>query len=149
MREKLENFVRHENAQNTESSFWECFRFLKTEGSRNKLLKRLREWNRGMDIFVQRACKAAERNASAYKSQLYPSSQLRTLSRRLFSTLSRCWTCQCTAKHHARVSLDSCDMPPKTQLCQSGLFFEFLISHMHVRGQEKWSEAKVTINAPE
>jgi hypothetical protein len=148
MKEKLESFLKQQHDQSTSSSFWERFRFLKTEGSRRKHLKRLREWNRDMDLFVQRACGAADRRKAASMLRSHPSSQLRKLSRRLFSTLSRCWTCQCASPHEARFSLESCGkFLPETQSRESGLFFNFLVSQLHTQGQEKWLEAKVTINA--
>jgi hypothetical protein len=100
MRKKLEAFIEQKQEGTAGSSFWERFQFIKGENSRNKHLKRLRQCNRDMDLFVQRACKAADRKAAASQLQPYPSSQLRSQSRRLFSTLNKysthhLWLCTC------------------------------------------------------
>jgi hypothetical protein len=146
MREKLQIFVNQKNDHTAVSSFWERFRFFKTERSRNKHLKRLRDYNRDMDLFVQRACKAAERKSAASRLRQHPSSKLRALSRRVFLTLCKFWTCQCTSLHQARFSLDSCSqLLSETQLRESGLYFDFLVSRLHMHGRHNWLEAKVTI----
>jgi hypothetical protein len=148
MRERLEAFVKQKQEGTGESSFWERFRFIKNEKSRKKHLKRLRQCNEDMDLFVQSACKAADRKAAVSRLQRCPSSQLRALSRRLFSTLHKCWKCQCQAQHQARFNLDSCGtMMHETQLQKSGLFFDFFVSQLPPQGQQKWLEASVTINS--
>jgi hypothetical protein len=148
MRKKLATFIEQQEKQATSSTFWERFRFLKKDSHRHKYLQSLREWNRDMDLFIQRACEAAERKKAVPTYRKPPSSQLRTLSQRLFATLSRCWTCQCSLQHEARFSLESCGkVLPEKEPRESGISFDFLVSQLHVQGSKEWLEAKVTIKA--
>ena len=146
MCKKLTRFIDQQEKQTTSSSFWERFRFLKTDDHRHKCLQCLREWNRDMDLFLQRACEAAERKKAVPTDRKAPSSQLRILSQRLFATLSKCWACQCSSRHEARFSLENCgQVMPEKDLRETGIFFDFFVSRPHVQGLRAWHEANVTI----
>lgn len=148
MCKKLAIFIKQQEKQATSSAFWDRFRFLKKDSHRHKYLQSLREWNRDMDLFIQRACEATERKKAVPIYRTAPSSQLRTLSQRLFTTLSKCWTCQCSSQHEARFSLESCGkILREKEPRESGIFFDFLVSQLDVRGSNEWLEAKVTIKA--
>lgn len=148
MCKKLAMFIRQQENQATSSTLWDRFRFLKKDSHRHKYLQNLREWNRDMDLFIQRACEATKRKKAVPAYRTAPSSQLRTLSQRLFTTLSNCWTCQCSSQHEARFSLESCGTSLREkEPRESGIFFDFLVSRPNVQGSEEWLEAKVTIKA--
>ena len=137
MRGIFEAFIRQRKAKTTKSTFWDRFRFLKTEEPRSRNLQRLQTWNKDMERFTDNACKAAKRRPAPTAATQYHSSYLRELSQRLFAAFSQRWNCQCNPSHQARFHLASCyRLRPEAELRRTGTFFEFLVSHLHRQGHE-------------
>lgn len=144
MLKRLQSFV-EEMRSPTVCPIWERFRFFRAEPSRRKSLKSLRVWNSDMSRFVDNACEAT--SARPFLQQ-HPSTQIRSLSRTLFSTLWRCWACKCTSPHQARLALENCNtFPSEIGLREDGLMFDFLVSRASAQGPTEWLGAKVSVTA--
>lgn len=151
MYEKLKVFQADHAGKNISSDFLERFKFLKRQKDRDVCLKRLKLWNSVVGRLVDRVSHTCETAKTLSVKPKPPSSELRTLSQRLFVALSKCWNCSCKAQHEAKFCLSSCgnfnnrnfDEDP----VECGLFFDFLISHTQAQGLWKWYEATVTIKS--
>lgn len=145
----LERFQKACLQGSAESSFTERFRFWKKEKDRNTCLHNLDKWNKRMTIMVDAACRAAEKRPHTTVQSEGPSSHLRILSRRLFNTLQKCWSCNCKDRHEARFCLASCIHSTKD--LAHGVYFDFLVADPRCQTQWKWREGHVmikTCNAP-
>ncbi|KAH7141957.1 hypothetical protein EDB81DRAFT_899415 [Dactylonectria macrodidyma] len=147
MRQALEKLQTDRLAGSTQSSFLERFKFWKKEKHRPTCLKNLETWNRRVAIVVEAACKATEGSKAVSTQSNGPSSRLRTLSRRLFAALSKCWPCDCESRHEARFCLANCIHSNKDS-GQGGIHFDFLIAHPQCQTKWKWRECTVMIKAP-
>ncbi|KAF4457914.1 putative intracellular serine protease protein [Fusarium austroafricanum] len=148
MYRKLETFQKESSEQKTESSFIERFKFWKKEKDRNVCLRNLNTWNKRITIMVNAACTAAEKRQPTTSRPKGPSSQLRALSRRLFTALQKCWSCDCDGRHEARFCLASCMCSTKDSTKDSsGVKFDFLVTNPRCHSQWKWREGTVRIKA--
>ncbi|KAH7142859.1 hypothetical protein B0J13DRAFT_503233 [Dactylonectria estremocensis] len=147
MYQALEKFQKDRLAGITHSSFSQRFKFWRKEKDRTTCLKNLKTWNKRVAIVVEAACKATERRKAVSAPSKGPSSRLRTLSRRLFTALSMCWSCDCESRHEARFSLANCIHPNKDSV-QGEMHFDFLIAHPQCQTKWKWRECTVLIKAP-
>lgn len=146
MYEKLKRFQADQASGNTSSGFLERFKFLKRKRDRDACLERLHRWNKIIGRLADRVCEPVETAKNPFVNQNPPSSQLRTLSQRLFVTLSKCWNCSCQAQHEAKICLSSCGNYNKDPV-EFGLFFDFLVSDPQCQGLWKWYDATVTIKS--
>lgn len=147
MYEKLKRFQADHAGKKTSSDFLERFKFLKRKTSRDACLKRLERWNLVINkILVDRVDDSGGNTESSSANQKPPSSQLRTLSQRLFVSLSKCWNCSCQEQHEAKFCLSSCGNSYKDPV-EYGLFFDFLVSYPQCQGLWKWYDATVTIKS--
>lgn len=146
MYEKLKRFQADHASRNISSDFLERFKFLKRQKDRDACLKRLERWNSIIGRLVDRVSNSCENAKTLSVKPKPPSSQLRTLSQRLFVALSKCWNCSCQAQHEAKFCLSSCGNFNKDPV-ECGLFFDFLVSHTQSQGLWKWYEATVTIKS--
>ncbi|KAH6995388.1 hypothetical protein EDB80DRAFT_161715 [Ilyonectria destructans] len=146
MYQTLEKFQKDRLLGNTMSSFSERLKFWNKEKDRNTCLQNLAAWNKRLAKVIDAACKAAERRKAVSTRPKVPSSRVRTLSRRLFTTLKKCWSCDCESQHEARFCLASCIHSTQDPL-QSEIHFDFLIAHPSCNTKSKWREGTVMIKA--
>ncbi|KAH6887610.1 hypothetical protein B0T10DRAFT_73730 [Thelonectria olida] len=144
MYQTLEKFQKDRLLGDALSSFSERLKFWKKEKDRNTCLQNLATWNKRVAIVIDAACKTAERRKAVSTRPKGPSSNLRTLSKRLFAALQKCWSCDCESRHEARFCLASC-IHSKKDPAQSGIHFDFLIAHPNCQTKWKWREGTVMI----
>ncbi|RPA81005.1 hypothetical protein BJ508DRAFT_415033 [Ascobolus immersus RN42] len=138
--------------------FHERRKFFQKEENRKKWVSQLAKWNKRLKRIVKHGkldgatTDEAERalcrsNQSTAIDPSNTANHLRILSRRLFTTLSGCWQCQCTKPHEGRFSLGNCNMlgsDPTT----CGVQFQFLVCDS-IQSQPdstmSWHEATVSI----
>lgn len=148
MRLKLEKFVQQIQSGGAKSTYWERFRVLKKKDQRDACLKSLRQRNKDMERLLNGIFEAAHNRPVVSTGRKPPSSQLRTLSQRLFSTLSGCWKCSCKKRHEAKFCLHSCGKTAEDQeVGKSGVSFEFVVSRTEAHAAWGWLEGMVTIKA--
>lgn len=147
MYQKLRRFQAERFSGGTSTSFWERFKFLKKEKDRDACLANLRTWNTRIGIVIEHAHRKYVSRKAVSMEHKGPSSQLRTLSQRLFTALSKCWACDCTSRHEARFCLASCNNL-KRDPTEYGISFDFLVSHTSCHTTQKWREGTVTIRNP-
>ncbi len=144
MYSKLRRFQEQKDAGSSSSRFWERVKFWKREKDRQTCLTNLRTWHRRLDMVVSGACREAEKRNAVSANHAGPSPLLRPLSQRLFTALSRCWTCKCGTGHTARFSLGSCKSTSH-DLNQVGIAFDILICHSKCETGQAWREGTIVI----
>ncbi|KAF6514185.1 hypothetical protein HZS61_006441 [Fusarium oxysporum f. sp. conglutinans] len=144
MYQAMEKFQKDHLAGSTSSTFLERLKFWRREKDRSTCLKNLEAWNRRVAIVVKAASEATKKRKAILTVPKGPSSRLRTLSRRLFTALSKCWSCDCNSRHEARFCLASC-INSQEDPGQGGIHFNFLIADPHCQTTWKWREGTVTI----
>lgn len=145
---KLNKFQADRAAGNTSSSLWERFRFFKKEKDRTTCLKNLKTWRKNLGQVAERSSRVAEKQKGVLilpvKDEVrVPSSLLRTLSNRLFSGLRKCWSCGCESPHEARFCIATCDGNGNKDPGETGIKFDFLVSHE----ETKWCEGTVHVKS--
>lgn len=143
---KLRKFQEEETTGRTSSSFWERFKFFKRQKDRDTCLKNLNTWNKRMKLVIDAAAGSRKALSTNRNQHNAPSSQLRTLSRKLFTALSKCWSCDCTSQHDAKFCLSSCG-GSRRDPDEYGIYFDFLVGRSQCQEAPKWHEGTVTIKA--
>lgn len=141
---KLKTLRRNRAADTTYSNLWERFRFLKHK-DRKTCLKNLKTWNKRFGKFVESVCQAGYKQEALTVQQIDQGAafRLRSLSKKLFQTLSSRWSCSCEAPHEARFCIATCGSNTKLGVALASIQFDFLISHR----QSMWCESTVAIEA--
>ncbi|KXX78612.1 hypothetical protein MMYC01_204493 [Madurella mycetomatis] len=146
MSEKMKVF----QAQKPQSNgFWERVRFLRREKRRDVCIANLRTWRSRLGRTIDYAIRRAEKqNHHGH----YPTGDgvpgstaahlrtLRSLSRKLFKTLSRYWVCGCGIVHQARLSLAAAYENTPSRLKRTELDLAFLIN-----SHGPWNEMMVIL----
>lgn len=152
MRYKLRRLQEARDAGGLSSNLLERLRFFKKDKDRKMCLKNLRTWNKRVYMVVESASPvAADRGEAATPTvavPAHPASLLRTLSQRLFDTIRKSWSCDCSREgHEARFSLASCagtSTSPKRKTDLTEVFFDFLVSRPNCQSWG-WREGTVMI----
>lgn len=131
------------------SRFWERVRFLRREKRRDVCIANLRTWRSRLGRTIDYATRRAEKqNHHGH----YPTGDgvpgsvaahlhtLRSLSRKLFKTLSRHWVCGCGIVHQARLSLAAAYENTLPRLKRTELDLAFLIN-----SHGPWNEMMVIL----
>lgn len=141
---KLKNLKDDIAANKTSSTFGERFKFLKQE-RRTKYQKNLECWNTKLRRVIEYARQKADTHKAVviYHKAKGPSYRLRTLSKKLFNALWRCWSCDCETPHEARFCIATCGRNSNNDVTKTSINFDFLISHH----QYRWCESTVLIES--
>ena len=143
MYDKLKDFSANRASAQTSSTFKERFRFWKREKDRSTCLKNLRTWNKRLGRLTDDACREPTVKKALPTGQNFSSSQFRRFSERLYTALSKSWSCNCGERHEAKFCLKSHgSLSKKTD--ESEIDFDFLFSaSANQSSQRSWQESIV------
>ncbi|EAQ90240.1 hypothetical protein CHGG_02175 [Chaetomium globosum CBS 148.51] len=131
------------------SGFWERLRFLRREKRRDICLANLRRWRCRLERTIDYATRRAEKQNhhghhptgdGLADSEAEHLLHLRSMSKRLFRTLSAYWVCGCGIAHQARLSLAAASERTPPRLKRTELDLAFLI-----KGHGPWNEMLVVM----
>lgn len=150
MFQKLKEFQK----KSRQGGLVERLKFFLGVKNRNAILANLERWNGRLEQIITKVCDDSERGGrrsnvttpsvtgsnanlhSATKTSQVTATgttQLRALTKRLFTTLSKSWKCDCPTQHLAKFCLSTCSKAVSTkeslfvQGCATGISFDFLL----------------------
>ncbi|ESZ91986.1 hypothetical protein SBOR_7643 [Sclerotinia borealis F-4128] len=142
---KLKGFAADREKGDTTSTFKERIRFWKKEKERTICLKNLATWNKRLFRLTEQAQKEPATQKLTSGAKDVPSSQLRSLSQKLYKALAKCWSCNCSPQHEAKFCLKARGNPVKLTVTE--IDFDFLFSVQEDLKLGRWQEGTVVVRS--
>ncbi|QSZ30702.1 hypothetical protein DSL72_000260 [Monilinia vaccinii-corymbosi] len=142
---KLKSFAADREKGESMSTFKERIRFWKKEKERTICLKNLATWNKRLFKLAEQAQKEPPTNRSSLGAKHVPSSQLRSLSHKLYRALAKCWGCNCATRHQAKFCLKARGDSARSTVTE--IDFDFLFSVQEDLKLGRWQEGRVVVRS--
>ncbi|RAL67649.1 hypothetical protein DID88_008398 [Monilinia fructigena] len=140
---KLKTFAVESEKGETTSTFMERIRFWKKEKERTICLKNLATWNKRLFKLTEQAQKEPTGKRLSPRAKDIPSSQLRSLSQKLYRAFAKSWGCNCATQHEAKFCLKARGNSVKATVTE--IDFDFFFSVQDDRKLGRWQEGTVFV----
>lgn len=142
---KLTGFAADREKGETTSTFKERIRFWKKEKDRTICLKNLSTWNKRLFRLTEQAQREPVTKKLPSRAKDVPSSHLRSLSKKLYRALAKCWSCNCSTQHVAQFCLKARGDSAKPMVTE--IDFDFLFSVQEDLKLGRWQEGTVIVRS--
>ncbi|KAG4034206.1 hypothetical protein MFRU_003g01790 [Monilinia fructicola] len=142
---KLKVFAAESGKGETTSTFKERIRFWKKEKERSICLKNLATWNKRLFRLTEQAQREPPIKSLSPRAKDIPSSQLRSLSQKLYRAFAKSWGCNCATQHEAKFCLKARGNSVKPAVTE--IDFDFLFSVQDDQKLGRWQEGTVFVKS--